>query len=778
MLKLVRRSANVLRLGPIAILLMGLAFVSTASAALPALSFARAEREVSGLAAPFSLALSPDGEHVYVACTESNAVLVFQRDRATGALTFVEKEQDGTGSVDGLGGASAVAVSPDGNHVYVVGYVDNAVVAFSRNATTGALTFVEMKRNGDGSVGGLDGPLGVAVSPDGKHVYATGKWTGAVVVFSRNVATGALTFVEVKMDGDGGIVDGLYGARSVAVSPDGGSVYVIGTLDKAIAVFRRDATTGALTFVEVKKDGAGGVDGLDGAFSVAVSPDWKHVYVTGIDDNAVAVFSRNVTTSALTFVEVKKDGAGSVDGLYGARSVAVSPDGGHVYVTGASDDAVAAFHRNATTGALTFVGVQKDGVGGVDGLWNASAVVVSPDGGHVYVAGYNDNAIAVFGRNVTAGTLTFVTAQRNVDGLSSARSVAVSPDGRHVYVAGYKDNAVAAFSQSAVAGVLAFVEMKQDGLDSVNGLYGAISVAVSPDGKHVYVAGYLDNAVAAFSRNATTGALAFVERKQDGVDSVDGLYGTRSVAVSPDGKHVYVAGYYDKAVAVFSRNATTGALTFVEVHWDTDPGKDGLNGASSIAVSPDGRHLYVAGAEACAVAVFSRNGTTGALTFVETKKDGVDGVDGLGGAISVAVSPDGRHVYVAGLYDDAVAAFSRNATTGRLTFVETKKDGVGGVEGLGGPRAVDVSPDGHYVYAAGYNDDAVAVFSRNATTGALAFAEMHQDGVSGVDGLDGPYSVAVSPGGSRVYVAGSLDSALAVFIHESVVYLPAVVRNY
>ena len=52
-----------------------------------------------------------------------------------------------------------------------------------------------------------------------------------------------------------------------------------------------DATTGALTFVEVHKNVVGGVDGLDGADSVTVSPDGKHLYVAGFDDDAVAVFS-------------------------------------------------------------------------------------------------------------------------------------------------------------------------------------------------------------------------------------------------------------------------------------------------------------------------------------------------------------------------------------------------------------------------------------------------------------------------------------------------------
>ena len=105
------------------------------------------------------------------------------------------------------------------------------------------------------------------------------------------------------------------------------------------------------------------------------------------------------------------------------------------------------------------------------------------------------------------------------------------------------------------------------------------------------------------------------------------------------------------------------------------------------------------------------------LTFVEFHKDGVNGVDGLNGTTSVKVSPHGSHLYASGDSDDAVAVFSRNSATGSLTFVEVHKDGVDGVDGLSGASSVTVSPDGSHLYAAGYSDDAVVVFSASIFVG-------------------------------------------------------------
>ncbi|OQX29271.1 MAG: hypothetical protein B0D92_04705, partial [Spirochaeta sp. LUC14_002_19_P3] len=376
----------------------------------------------------------------------------------TNGIMYSAVFKDGTGGVDGLDSAYSVAVSQDGKNVYVAGSLDDALAVFDRDTSTGALTYSAVFKDGDttGTAGvnvdGLGGAYSVAVSLDGKNVYVAGNNDKALAVFTRNTTSGALTYSTVFKDGSGG-VDGLSGARSVAVSEDGKNVYVAGFFDVALAVFDRDTSTGALTYSTVIKDGnttgtAGvNVDGLDGANSVAVSEDGKNVYVTGFGDNALAVFDRNTTSGALSYSTVIKDGedltgGGNVDGLSAAWSVTVSLDGKNVYVAGANDDALAVFDRNTSTGALTYSTVFKDGDaltggGNVDGLDSAYSVAVSEDGKNVYVAGAADNALVVFTRDTTTGALSYstvikngdtITGGGNVDGLDGATSVAVSRD--------------------------------------------------------------------------------------------------------------------------------------------------------------------------------------------------------------------------------------------------------------------------------------------------------------------------------------------------------------
>ncbi|MBD2529330.1 beta-propeller fold lactonase family protein [Nostoc flagelliforme FACHB-838] len=365
------------------------------------------------------------------------------------------------------------------------------------------------------------------------------------------------------------------------------------------------------------------------------------------------------------------------------------------------------------------------------------------------------------------GNLSFVEVQKDgidsVDGLAGARAVIVSPDGKFLYAAGYDDSAIAVFARDAQTGKLSFVEVQKDDTDGVDGLVGAESVTVSPDGKFLYAVGYDDSAIAVFARDAQTGKLSFVEVQKDDVNGVDGVGGARAVTVSPDGKFLYAAGYNDSAVAVFARDAETGKLNFVEFKQDDTDGVDGLAGVYSVTVSPDSKFLYATGLDDSAVAVFARDAQTGKLSFVEFQKDGIAGVDGLSGAESVTISPDGKFLYAAGYDDSAVAVFARDAQTGKLSFVEVQKDGIDGVDGLANVEYVTVSPDGKFLYAAGFNDLAVAVFTRNAQTGKLSFVEFQKDDTDGVDGVDGAYFVTVSPDSKFVYAAGYYDSAVAVF---------------
>ena len=369
-------------------------------------------------------------------------------------------------------------------------------------------TYRTSYEDGLGGVDGLDGPYGVVVSPDDQHVYTASSTDDAICVFEQD-GSGGLNLVETHKDDSqvGGSIDGLDGAKRLCISPDGKHIYVPSTTDDALVVFSRNASTGELTYVETHHDGVGGVDGLDGAFEAVVSPDNLHVYVASITDDAVAVFSRNTTTGSLTFVEIQKDGTGSITLLNSCRSVLVSGDGKHLYAAASLDDAIVYFDRNPTTGALTFVGEIEDDVSGIDGLDGAYSLAMSGDDQYLYSVGSTDDAISVFSRNSTTGALSFQEVHiddsqlGSIPSINVPRKVLVAPNDAYVYIASSSDDAVTVFSRNLSTGLLTYEEQFIDAIGGVDGLDGAYCIAVTSTNMSLYTVGLSDDALAVLDRN-------------------------------------------------------------------------------------------------------------------------------------------------------------------------------------------------------------------------------------------------------------------------------------
>ena len=210
-----------------------------------------------------------------------------------------------------------------------------------------------------------------------------------------NAATGAQLWVKRY----NGATTGSRGANSVAASADGKTVFVTGSsyagsaTDYDYATVAYNATTGAQLWVK-RYTGPGSGD--DQAYSVAASPAGTAVFVTGYSSGATAgqvdyaTVAYNAATGAQLWV---KRYAGTQNGGIGtqAYSMAVSPTGSTVYVTGESgdDSTYATVAYGAATGTQLWV---KHYTGNGPSGSAAQAVAVSPTTGTVFVTGYSSGS--------------------------------------------------------------------------------------------------------------------------------------------------------------------------------------------------------------------------------------------------------------------------------------------------------------------------------------------------------------------------------------------------
>lgn len=434
---------------------------------------------------------------------------------ATPGATAWAKRHNSPGN--GEDWARRLVMSPDGTKVFVTGSSTSAAsgwdfLTVAYRVSDGALLWAR-RYNGPGN--GQDDPTSVAVSPDGTSVFVTGRSYGGATTgydaatIAFNAATGATRWVK-RYNGSTNVDDGL---SSVVVSADGGTVFgtggsSVGTGESVTVAYA--ALTGAQLWVKRY----GGMSSMGAStFDAVVSPDSDRVYVTGIL-NGGAAFGWDFVTIAYR----GSDGAVLWAKRYASPgnswdqpwALAVSADGTKLFVTGASGPIV--------SGLV---------------LWDMVTIAYSAStGASLWAKRYDGPA--------------------NGEDLASA--VAVSPDGATVFVTGAsRGNSssmdIATLAYAASTGATAWVK-RYNGPG--NGHDEGIDLAVVPDGSKVVVTGSSAGSTsgddyATIAYQASTGAGLWARRYSGPGTRVDVAY---SIAASPDGTTLVITG--------LSTGATTG----------------------------------------------------------------------------------------------------------------------------------------------------------------------------------------------------------------------------
>lgn len=839
--------------------------------------------ELDGLAG--ATALAADDRNVYVAAAGDNAIGVFRREAAAPSgvgLRQVATARGGSAGISGITGVSDVILSGDGLHLYAASPLDNAVASFARDPGNGRLSQIDVEQNGVLGVTGLSGARALALSPDGEHVYVAGAFSNSVAIFRRHTAAapgaGTLDFIGAVQAGIGG-VNGIESPRALQVSGDGKQLYVLSD-GGALVAFSRNSNSGSanfglLTQIGRYQNASGGVIGMDEVRSLAISADGSTLWVLGSDAGTLVRFARNPADGTLTFAP--HPGASAVfqiPELDGATRLRLGGDG-NLYAAAAGIDGIVVLSLDSA-GVPALAAVVRNGdipadpsLPRVDGLGGASDVAYVNDGqGWLYAAGRVDSALAVLaqtgvdpdylgalfdglggvapGDSVTytievtnngpssvaharildtfpaefeqvawtcvgyAGGSCAPSGQGNIDldvslpaggqvQLLASGVVRAKATGRLVNTAtveaigvldAFPDNNTATDADTVLSPAMDLaIEVDDNGCilgdpgctemtEATPGGAIAYRVVASNAGPTYAAGSILDDTLPAALYDV---AWSCTPVPQPGLLSQTALVAPdldiayRAVAADALGRHVYAVGRRDDGtgprdtVVVFDRDPITGALSWRHAYVDgvagTAPGGGaepmvrGITGAIDIVVTPDGRFVYVAGEDADAIAVFARDAGTGLLTWTSKVQDGELGVDGIGGIRSLTLAPDGRHLYAGGAADHALAGFALDTVSGALTQIALLRQGQAGVNGLNGVSDLAFGADGTLLFATATINRSVTAFRRVPATGALSHVVSIEDGQVGVSAsLLAPSAVAVD--GERVFVADAQGDAV------------------
>jgi YVTN family beta-propeller protein len=250
---------------------------------------------VGVVASPIAVALGPAG---------SNRVFV-AGDNAVSVINTVTNQVVGTVSLNGGGQSYGLAVSPDGQRVYVSLIGTNQVSVINANTATDTYTL------GPSLAVGAN-PVGIALNADGSRAYVANWGSGTVTVL--NTATATPTVVSTVSVGAG--------AAYVAVSADGSRVYVSNYANGQVSVINTVPATPTVSTITVGAQ----------PFGLGLSPDGSTLYVANGNDT-VSVIS---TGSGAVVNTMTIDSAAEMQW----HQVAVSADGAQVYVSDMADRVV------------------------------------------------------------------------------------------------------------------------------------------------------------------------------------------------------------------------------------------------------------------------------------------------------------------------------------------------------------------------------------------------------------------------------------------------------
>jgi hypothetical protein len=348
--------------------------------------------------------VAANGSHVFVTglAVEGSVFFTVALDSGTGAVRWTRRHHGPPGSGDA---PSGIALSPDGQNVFVTG---------SLTLTSGRVKEDTVAyRTHDGATvwsARWDGPTendlsARIVAGDTRVFVATTNDEGGArgrdyATLAYDAATGAPLWTRLydgSADWDA--------TAGVALGPHGASVFVTGQSWKAdeadFVTIGYRASDGSPLWTSRY---AGPRAGYDTPVAITTSPDRAELYVTGLSSGVAGVGLPDYATVALDTVTGTQLWASRYDGppigQYDAP-IAMSANDTNVFVTGTS----ASTRQYACDDGPTFVCYDRDvltiAYGADDGArsWvrrysgsgdrddRGSAIVVGPEGGRIFVAG-------------------------------------------------------------------------------------------------------------------------------------------------------------------------------------------------------------------------------------------------------------------------------------------------------------------------------------------------------------------------------------------------------
>jgi VCBS repeat-containing protein len=297
--------------------------------------------------------------------------------------------------------------------------------------------------------------------------------------------------------------------------------------------------------------------------TTAVVGDTTYVFVTGKGggDNAVSVFSLGDDGTLTNVFNVADNNTTNLGGAF-ALTTAVVGDTTYLFVCGVNDSGVSVFSVGAD-GSLTNTANVGDSATLQLSLSVDVETMVVGGTTYLFADGVNDNGVSVFAVGAN-GTLTNVdnvidNATSNIQG-PQGMATAVVGGNAYLFVTGYHDDGVGVYSVAADGHLTNVFNVRDSGQMELDGPVDAITVVVGGT-TYLVVSGFDDDGLTVFSVAADGHLTNVFNLPDDGTLKLDNPVGLSTTVIGGT-TYLLVAGAEDDGLSVFAMGAD-GALTNV-----------------------------------------------------------------------------------------------------------------------------------------------------------------------------------------------------------------------
>ena len=286
-------------------------------------------------------------------------------------------------------------------------------------------------------------------------------------------------------------------------------------------------------------------------------------------------------------------------------------------------------------------------------------------------------------------------------------------------------------------------------------------VRITPNGKYLYAVNEVSRQqagfVASYKFDAANGKLSFINKQSSGSEN------PCHISLTRDGKWLTVANYTGGSLAAFPVNADGSLQPFSQhiIHEGKgfNPQRQEKAHVHSVFFSPDEKYLFSPDLGLDKVYVYQFNKQE-KMPLKEASTPFIKSEPGTGPR-HIDFSPNGKYMYVIEEMGGTVSAYAYN--NGSPKFIQRIAAHPETYKGQPGSADIHISPDGKFLYASNRSDEnTIAIFSIDAVTGKLTLKGTQPTGG------DHPRNFMIDPTGKFLLVANMKSNNIIFFKRDQI----------